>query len=103
MDTKQYKELKKINNTKRNLRDSMGKLELAITNLAEVTANEIHDINNSFGLEELKDDVKEAGTISGKARKEIEKKIGKKIADKKNYKNLTRTNVKKLKHDKNDI
>lgn len=25
--------------------------ELAITNLAEVTANEIHNTNNSFGLE----------------------------------------------------
>ena len=40
MNTTQYKELKGINKTKRNLRDSMGKLELAITNLAEVTANE---------------------------------------------------------------
>ncbi len=96
MNTKQYKELKGINNTKRNLRDSMGKLELAITNLAEVTANEMHDINNSFGLQELKKDVKEAGGITGKARKEIEEKIRKKIASKKNYKNLTDTNIKRL-------
>lgn len=96
MNTKQYKELKGINNTKRNLRDSMGKLELAITNLAEVTANEMHDINNSFGLEELKEDVQEAGKISGKARKEIEGKIGRKVANKDNYKNLTNSNVKKL-------
>ena len=57
MNTTQYKELKGINKTKRNLRDSMGKLELAITNLAEVTANEMHNTNNSFGLEELKYDV----------------------------------------------
>ncbi len=96
MNTKQYKELKGINNTKRNLRDSMGKLELAITNLAEVTANEMHDINNSFGLQELKRDVKEAGGITGKARKEIEEKIGKKISSKKNYKNLTDLNIKRL-------
>ena len=74
MNTIQYKELKEISRSKRNLRDSMGKLELAITNLAEVTANEIHNTNNSFGLEELKDDVKEAGKITGKARREIEKK-----------------------------
>lgn len=96
MNTKQYKELKGINNTKRNLRDSMGKLELAITNLAEVTANEMHDINDSFGLQELKEDVQEAGKITGKARKEIEGKIGRKVANKDNYKNLTNSNIKRI-------
>ena len=89
MNTEKYKELKGINKTKRNLRDSMGKLELAITNLAEVTANEMHNTNNSFGLEELKDDVQEAGEITGKARRDIEDKIGKKVVQKSNYKNLT--------------
>ena len=96
MNTAQYKELKGINKTKRNLRDSMGKLELAITNLAEVTANEMHNTNNSFGLEELKDDVQEAGRITGKARKEIEEKIGKKVAEKTNYNILTKKELKKL-------
>ena len=96
MSTAQYKELKGISKTKRNLRDSMGKLELAITNLAEVTANEMHNTNNSFGLAELKDDVQEAGKITGKARKEIEEKIGKKVAEKTNYNSLTKSNVKKL-------
>ena len=89
MNTAQYRELKGISKTKRNLRDSMGNLELAITNLAEVTANEMHNTNNSFGLDELKDDVQEAGKITGKARKEIEEKIGRKIANKGNYKKLT--------------
>lgn len=98
MNTAKYKELKGINKTKRNLRDSMGKLELAITNLAEVTANEMHNTNNSFGLEELKDDVQEAGKITGKARIDIEDKIGKKVVQKSNYKNLTNdTGEKKLK------
>ena len=46
MNTAEYKDLKGISKTKRNLRDSMGKLELAITNLAEVTANEMHNTNN---------------------------------------------------------
>ena len=96
MNTAQYKELKGINKTKRNLRDSMGKLELAIPNLAEVTANEMHNTNNSFGLEELKDDVQEAGRITGKARKEIEEKIGKKVAEKTNYNSLTKKELKKL-------
>ena len=97
MNTAQYRELKGINKTKRNLRDSMGNLELAITNLAEVTANEMHNTNNSFGLEELKDDVQEAGKITGKARKEIEGKIGRKVAEKTNYKNLTQNDIKQIK------
>lgn len=89
INTSQYKELKGISKTKRNLRDSMGKLELAITNLAEVTANEMHNVNDSIGLEKLKDDVQVAGKITGKARKEIEEKIGKNVVDKANYKKLT--------------
>lgn len=35
----------------------MGNLELAITNLAQVTANEMHNADNSFGIEKLKDDI----------------------------------------------
>ena len=97
INTAQYKELKGINKTKRNLRDSMENLELAITNLAEVTANEMHNTNNSFGLEELKDDVQEAGKITGRARKEIEGKIGRKVAEKTNYKNLTQNALKQIK------
>ena len=98
MNTAQYKELKGISKTKRNLRDSMGNLELAITNLAEVTANEMHNVNNNFGLEKLKDDVQEAGKITGKARKEIEGKIGKKVAEKENYRNLTQNGLKQIKN-----
>ena len=96
LSTSQYKTLKRIENTKRNLRDSMGNLELAITNLAEVTANEIHNVNNSYGLNELKVDVGKAGRITGKAREEIEKEIGKKVADKTNYKTLTKSKKQEL-------
>ena len=101
INTAQYREIKGISKTKRNLRDSMGKLELAITNLAEVTANEMNNTNNSFGLKELKDDVQEAGKITGKARSEIEEKIGKKIVDKNNYESLTSENIKRI-SDKNN-
>lgn len=80
----------------------MGNLELAITNLAEVTANEMHNVNNSFGLESLKDDVQTAGKITGKARKEIEEKIGKKIVDKTNYKNLTNLQLQQIQNENND-
>ena len=102
INTAQYREIKGISKTKRNLRDSMGKLELAITNLAEVTANEMHNTNNSFGLKELKDDVQEAGKITGKARREIEEKIGKKIVDKNNYESLTSENIKRISYKNNN-
>ena len=74
----------------------MGNLELAITNLAEVTANEIHYKNDSQGVEKLKEDVVRAGRITGKARRDIEEEIGRKVADKVNYKNLTSDNTKQL-------
>ena len=97
LSTKQYKELKGINNTKRNLRDSMNKLELAITNLAEVTANEMHDINDTKGVDNLKTDVIKSGKIAGETRERIENELGKKIATKDNYKKLTNKEIKKLK------
>lgn len=53
-------------------------------------------LNDSFGLQELKEDVQEAGKITGKARKEIEEKIGRKVANKDNYKNLTNLNIKRV-------
>ena len=89
LNTSQYKNLKGIDKTKRNLRDSMGNLELAITNLAEVTANEIHQKNDSYGIKELKKDVTVAGKITGKTRKDIEKELGRKVTDKNNFKELT--------------
>lgn len=96
LSTSQYKSLKGIEKTKRNLRDSMGNLELAITNLAEVTANEIHNVNNSYGLSELKIDVSKAGKITGKAREDIEKEIGKKVVDSTNYEALTKKKKEEL-------
>jgi len=44
-----------------------------------------------------KDDAQEAGKITGKARREIEGKIGKKIAEKTNYRNLTQNGLKQIK------
>ena len=96
LNTTQYKRLKGIDRTKRNLRDSMGNLELAITNLAEVTANEIHHKNHSYGLDELKVDVIKAGKITGKTRENIEQEIERKVVDKTNYRNFTNRQTKKL-------
>ena len=47
-------------------------------------------------LEEIVNPELATGKITGKARKEIEEKIGRKIANKNNYKNLTNLNTKRI-------
>lgn len=51
---------------------------------------------HTYKYKELKDDVQEAGKITGKARREIEEKIGKTVVEKTNYKTLTKGHVKNL-------
>lgn len=82
----EHKELKELK--RENLRDHMTDMELTLTNLGELTAKEIHKSNNTQGRSNLKKDVLEAGKITGKTRKEIENKIGKKIVSKENYLDL---------------
>ena len=81
-------EHKKIKGLKReNLRDHMTPVELALTNLGEVTAREIHKTNNTKGSNNLKKDVIKAGNIAGKARKLIEKETKQSIITSDNYLN----------------
>lgn len=87
---KQIKELKR-----ENLRDHMTPVELALTNLGEVTARELHKSKNTQGREELKKDVKIAGNIAGKARKNIELETRKPVVSKNNYLELEK--IKKIK------
>ena len=78
LDAKAYKNLKGVEK-KQNLRDSMTEMELALTNLGEATARELHRTKDSFGMDELKSDVGEAGEVVETARVEAEKRLGKPI------------------------
>lgn len=60
---------------KQNVRDHFSDIDLALTNLGEVTAREIHIKNDSQGIEELKEDTKDAGNIMKSARSQIENKL----------------------------
>ena len=80
--TKEYKKIKNITKNK-NLRDSMTNIELALTNLGEVAAIELHIKNNSNGLDELKSDMNKAGKVINKAKKELESELNERITDKK--------------------
>lgn len=79
-------EYKKFKNLKRqNLRDHMNDLELIFSMLGEASTTEIARNKNSQGLLQNKKSAKQGGNVAGKARKDLEKKSGNRVANKKNY------------------
>ena len=79
-------EYKKFKNLKReNLRDHMNDLELIFSMLGEASTTEIAKNKNSQGFIQNKTSAKQGGNVAGNARKELEKKSGKKISTKQNY------------------
>ncbi len=88
ISAKEYKKIKILHESQ-NLRDSMTNMELALTNLGKVTAVEIHKKNNSQGINELTNDVKDAGKVINMAKNEIEKKLEKPLVSSENYIELT--------------
>jgi len=80
-----------------NLRDHMTDLELIFSMLGEASTKEITVNKDAQGFTENKHAAREGGTIAGNARKALEKKSGKKVISKKNYKKLSQK-TKKLKN-----
>jgi len=68
-----------------NLRDHMTDLELIFTMLGEASTTEIAQNKNAQGFDENKLAAQEGGGVAGRARKDLEKKSGKKISTKENY------------------
>jgi len=82
----EHKEIKGLK--RENLRDHMTDVELALTNLGEVTAREFHRTKNTIGKENLKKDIEKAGKIAGNTRLKIEKETGKNVVSSDNYLDL---------------
>lgn len=80
---KQHKELKGLKT--QNLRDHMSEAELIFTALAELSTRQIAETTNATGMKENKIASKLGGGIAKKARKELEKKTGKKVVTGGNY------------------
>jgi DNA-damage-inducible protein D len=74
-------------------------LELILTMLGEATTTKITKDRNSKGFVPLKKDAQEGGEVAGSARKDIEKRTGKRVITKRNY--LKQPQNKKLLKDKN--
>jgi hypothetical protein len=73
---------------RQNLRDSMTTMELLLTALAEETSKELHQVHDSQGMNELRDDATEAGEVGGAARRDIEARTGRPVVSNENYKTL---------------
>ena len=88
LSAKEYKDIKNLHESQ-NLRDSMTNLELALINLGEATASEFHINNDSQGIDNLKMDVQDAGSIVSISRSQIEEKLNRPVVTSNNYQNLT--------------
>lgn len=83
-----YKKLKGLTKSSENLRDHMTDLELIFTMLGEASTTEIAKNKNAKGFIENHKAAKAGGSVAGKARKDLEKKSGKKIVSNQNFKQL---------------
>jgi hypothetical protein len=78
---KKHKSLSKENN----LRDHMEDLELILTMLGEATTTKLTKGRDSENFPKIHKDAKEGGEVAGKARVDIEGRLGKRIVSKKNF------------------
>ncbi len=79
----EYKKLKSLK--KENLRDHMGDLELIFSMLGEASTTSIARNKDAKGFIDNKKAAKEGGIVAGVARKELEKRSGKKVSTPENY------------------
>ena len=86
MTPSEYRQHKDLEKPGDNLRDHMTDLELIFTMLGEASTTEITRTLAAQGLNQNKDACVQGGTVAGNARKELEKKSGRRVISKQNYK-----------------
>jgi DNA-damage-inducible protein D len=85
----QYAEFKRLK--RENLRDHMNDLELIFSMLGEAATTEITRTRDAQGFPKNKETAQAGGTVAGNARRELEKKSGRKVASSENYLALERS------------
>ena len=88
----EYAELKGLN--RQNLRDHMNDLELIFSMLGEAATTEITRTRDARGFPENETAAHDGGTVAGNARRELEKKSGRKVVTSENYLTLTQSTKK---------
>lgn len=91
----EYAEFKRLK--RENLRDHMSDLELIFSMLGEAATTEIARNRDTQGFPQNKHAVRSGGKVAGNARRELEKKSGRKVVTNENYLALTQA-AKKVKN-----
>lgn len=78
-----HKKLKGL--SRENLRDHMTDLELIFSMLGEAATTEITRAEDAKGFPENKRTAKKGGAVAGKARKDLERKTGRRVVSPENY------------------
>ena len=95
MTPSEYKTFKSLAKPADNLRDHMTDLELIFTMLGEASTTEIARNKDAQGYNENLDAAVEGGAVAGSARLDLEKKSGKRVSNKDNFKELPETVMRK--------
>jgi DNA-damage-inducible protein D len=85
----EYAEFKRLK--RENLRDHMSDLELIFSMLGEAATTEIARNRDTQGFPQNKHAAHAGGKVAGNARRELEKKSGRKVVTNENYLGLTQT------------
>ncbi len=91
-----YKKLKGLTKQQENLRDHMNDLELIFAMLGEASTTEIARNKNAQGFSENERAAIDGGTVAGNARKELEKKSGRRVVTSQNYRTLSEKKKRRL-------
>jgi hypothetical protein len=96
MTPSEYKKFKGLGKQKDNLRDHMTDLELIFTMLGEASTTEIARNRDAQKFDENLSAAVEGGTVAGSARKDLEKKSGKLVSTRDNFKELTEAKKRRI-------
>jgi hypothetical protein len=96
MTPSEYKEFKGLEKQRDNLRDHMTDLELIFTMLGEASTTEIARNRDAQGYDENLGAAIDGGTVAGTARKDLEKKSGKRVATQENFKEIAEAKKRKI-------
>lgn len=88
MTPAEYREHKALTNPGDNLRDHMTDLELIFTMLGEASTTEIARNTGAQGFPRNKRAAGEGGKVAGNARKDLERKSGRKVSTRENFKEI---------------
>jgi len=93
MTPSEYKEYKGLK--RENLRDHFTDLELIFSMLGEASTTEITRNKDLKGYPKLKKAAQDGGDIAGKARRDLEKRSGRKVSTNQNYKEISESEFRK--------